>query len=85
MLGHRYFPLLDTTIDMSHDDLAIVDEEDDGVRVGTVHSQSNHPSTDTQLPPEQTSKGSKIWHLVRHHLTRHAGAGVMASVAYFDP
>ncbi|KAF8587287.1 natural resistance-associated macrophage protein [Ramaria rubella] len=27
----------------------------------------------------------QTWHTITHHFTRHAGAGVMASVAYFDP
>jgi hypothetical protein len=85
MLGHRYSPLIDTTTNMSHDDLAIVDEEDDSARVPADQPQSNAPSLHTQLPSDFSSKESKIWYLVRHHLTRHAGAGVMASVAYFDP
>jgi hypothetical protein len=74
---------------MSHDDLAVVDEEDDISCVQPEHSLTRSPAfTDTQLlPPSATmsSKGSKIWHTIRHHFTRHAGAGIMASVAYFDP
>ncbi|KAF8489582.1 natural resistance-associated macrophage protein [Gautieria morchelliformis] len=70
---------------MSHDGLAVVEEGD----VQPEHSQTNSPAlTDTQLlPPRETlsSRGSNIWHTIRHHFTRHAGAGIMASVAYFDP
>ena len=31
------------------------------------------------------STSSAVAHTVGHHFKRHAGAGVMASVAYFDP
>ena len=69
-------------------DPAIVDEEDDSARARPDHPQTTSTTfIDAQLPSQRSlsSKGSKIWYIICHHLARHAGAGVMASVAYFDP
>lgn len=75
----------------SQDDMSIMeDEEEYPVSQSTTHINSNSQAH-SSLPPRRSRSSqfkkalSKAFYTTVYHFKRHAGAGVMASVAYFDP
>lgn len=75
----------------SQEDMSIMeDEEEYPVSQSTTHINSISQAHSSQ--PSRRSRGSqlqtalsKAFFTTVYHFKRHAGAGVMASVAYFDP
>ncbi|GJJ09466.1 hypothetical protein Clacol_003689 [Clathrus columnatus] len=72
----------------SHEDLSNMGDEEDFSTTG----QSTHDLNSDSQVSSRDSRRSKLWSALSkafyttvYHFKRHAGAGVMASVAYFDP
>ena len=86
--GSSIFHIAGTTSMPLDQDVEVYEEEDGISCVQNEHFQTDQGLTSPQLPLPQTmssTRWSMIWPVIRRHFARHAGAGIMASVAYFDP